>query len=416
MRRLLVLVAVAGIWCAPAAWGNGREVRIPLDRGRIDIGKLTSALIDEGLRDVHLPAHVAFSGGRLDVRGLKGALFVKAMNAAMGDGCRLSVSGDELVLHLDAQKWPHDLRGAKLAVRDFVREAAPAATQRQGRRYGLVMPTRIDGTRRLVVLVAGLDCGSGYAQGLGDLLAAEGEQVAYFSYPDDQPIAESGELLGKHLAAVRTMWPGMKVDIVAHSMGGLVARAYVEGHHYAGGVDRFIMVAPPNHGAAMARLRGLLEAREHYYLWRNDPEWSPSWAITDGLGEAGSDLKPGSRFLRQLNARPRAAGVRYTIVAGCHNTAADVASGCLEKVASAVPGGTRRWLGVSALYRGMKKGAEKLRDQVGKSDGCVTVKSTMLDGVEDWVCVPANHDALFLPREGKMPGAWEVIRDRLGVR
>lgn len=40
-----------------------------------------------------------------------------------------------------------------------------------------------------------------------------------------------------------------KVDIVAHSMGGLVARSYIQSGDYRGDVDQFIMLGTPNHGS-----------------------------------------------------------------------------------------------------------------------------------------------------------------------
>ncbi|MFW0871359.1 MAG: lipase/acyltransferase domain-containing protein [Patescibacteria group bacterium] len=43
-----------------------------------------------------------------------------------------------------------------------------------------------------------------------------------------------------------------QVDIVAHSMGGLVARVYIQGEEYQGDVRRFAMVGTPNAGSAMA--------------------------------------------------------------------------------------------------------------------------------------------------------------------
>ena len=49
--------------------------------------------------------------------------------------------------------------------------------------------------------------------------------------------------------------------------------------------------------------------------WR-DPQWSTAWIITEGMGQAGHDLRPGSPFLSQLNSRPRRDGVKYTIIAG----------------------------------------------------------------------------------------------------
>jgi pimeloyl-ACP methyl ester carboxylesterase len=41
-----------------------------------------------------------------------------------------------------------------------------------------------------------------------------------------------------------------QVDIVAHSMGGLVARSYIQSDAYRGDVDEFIMLGTPNHGSS----------------------------------------------------------------------------------------------------------------------------------------------------------------------
>jgi pimeloyl-ACP methyl ester carboxylesterase len=53
-----------------------------------------------------------------------------------------------------------------------------------------------------------------------------------------------------------------KVNIVAHSMGGLLARSYIQSDSYKNDVARLAMVGTPNHGAALA-----------YYLWEGgDPD------------------------------------------------------------------------------------------------------------------------------------------------
>lgn len=43
-----------------------------------------------------------------------------------------------------------------------------------------------------------------------------------------------------------------KVDIVAHSMGGLLSRAYIESDDYKNDVNRFVMMGTPNNGASEA--------------------------------------------------------------------------------------------------------------------------------------------------------------------
>ena len=75
-------------------------------------------------------------------------------------------------------------------------------------------------------------------------------------------------------------------------MGGLVARAWVEGDAYVPeSVGKLILIAPPNHGSRWASLRLILEAEEHYHLWRHEPDWSPaqseSWCF---LSRKGGDM------------------------------------------------------------------------------------------------------------------------------
>ena len=113
------------------------------------------------------------------------------------------------------------------------------------------------------------------------------------------------KLFAKHLAAVRETFPKLTVDVIGYSMGGLVARGYVEGDGYAGGVDRLILIATPNHGSHWAGLAVLAKARMSAAEALGPGEWHPTWLITGGLCEAGRDLTPGSKFLADLNAHGR---------------------------------------------------------------------------------------------------------------
>jgi uncharacterized repeat protein (TIGR01451 family) len=57
-----------------------------------------------------------------------------------------------------------------------------------------------------------------------------------------------------------------KVNIIAHSMGGLVTRAYIQSKDYDHDIDKFAMVGTPNHGAGNA-----------YYVWQGgDPAMADS--------------------------------------------------------------------------------------------------------------------------------------------
>ena len=57
--------------------------------------------------------------------------------------------------------------------------------------------------------------------------------------------------------------------------------------------------------------------------------------------------------------------------------------------------------------------ANSIRHHASKSDGPVPVSSTRLQGVEDYVLLPADHNALLFSSDHSPPKAWPIIRDRL---
>lgn len=403
---VLPLLALAAM---PArAEAAPREARIALRDGKLRTADLTAALT----RELHLPEY-ALHCGEIDLRGLGSSRWVEAVNESLGGGCRVSVSDDALVLNIDTEKFPDDIRSAERAVRVFTAVAAPEATARQRAYYGLWTPARIDTRRPLVVLVHGLDCDRLNWSPLIELLEEDGRQAALFTYASDQPIADSARELGDKLTELRGRMPGLRYDLLCHSMGGLVARQFVEGDDYTGGVDHLVMLGTPNTGSEWATYRFALELEEHYDLWRREPGWGPSWMITDGLGEAGRDLKPGSKFLTALNARQRRAGVKYTIVAGNQHPARRMTANCLDDTAGWVPRRVAHWWGLRHAKDKLQDVAGRMR-QRGESDGPVSVASCRLAGVDDFVIVPADHVSLYYPIvDGKPPAAWDTIRDRL---
>jgi pimeloyl-ACP methyl ester carboxylesterase len=400
---LLAIVATpAGVEAAP------REARVALHDGKLRTADLAAALS----RELHLP-ECSLDCGEIDLRAVGSSRWVEAVNESLGDGCRICVADDALVLRIDPDKLPGDAASAKRAARVFTAVAAPEATAKQQAYYGLWTPAIIDARRPLVVLVHGLDCDRLNWAPMIELLERDGRQAALFTYPSDQPIADSARSLGEQLAALQQRVAGLEYDLVCHSMGGLLARQYVEGDAYAGGVRHLVMLGTPNAGSTWATYRIALELEEHYHLWRHEPNWSPSWMITDGLGEAGTDLKPGSAFLAALNARPRRAGVKYTIVAGNQHPARRMTANCLDETAGWIPRRAAKWWGFRHTKDKLEGVAGRMR-QRGASDGPVHVESCRLAGVDDFVVVAADHVTLYYPKsDGRPPAAWDTIRDRL---
>ena len=393
----MFLLAALGL-IAPAV-ANVHEAHIPLHHHRLETAELSAALLEK----LHLPG-VGFGSGFVDLSGLQGSDFINAFNAALGDGGHVEIDDGQLLLRIDPQKLPANYTALRRAVRVFTEVAAPEATANQRRLYGLFMPQAVDPKRPMVVLIQGLDCGRSNSAALGSLLEDRGYQAAYFSYPSDGPIEDSAELLAKNMAAVREVFPTMPLDIVGHSLGGLIARRYVEGDEYAGGVKHLILVGTPNSGTRWATFRIALEAVEHYRLWRGQPDWRPSWMITDGLGEAGDDLQPGSTFLARLNAQCARASVQYTIIAGDQNMIFPTSAGALDGAANVLPLRISQWWGIRQTESGLQSLAERMRQQTGKSDGPVKL-AKRLAGVSDYVVLRRRSQCVVSVGERPTPGS-----------
>lgn len=96
-----------------------------------------------------------------------------------------------------------------------------------------------------------------FYQGLLDRLAQQGfieNQNLFIAHYDwRNPVADAAaNYLQPVIDHAKQATGASKVDIVAHSMGGLVARAYIQSDNYGEDVDQLIMLGTPNLGAADA--------------------------------------------------------------------------------------------------------------------------------------------------------------------
>ena len=250
-------------------------------------------------------------------------------------------------------------------------------------------PSTPESPDRLIVLIHGLDEPGEIWNELAPQLHAAGYRVARFEYPNDQAIADSASLLIHHLELLRSAGTG-HVSIVAHSMGGLVARDALTrpgiDPSLRPAVDRLITVGTPNHGSSWARGRIVGEARERavrlYDRARHGRTLFPDTATSDSAGQAGTDLLPGSAYLRELNARP-------------------------------LPGTP-----ITLIYAAISNAAGLATDALG--DGVVPVDSAQLDGVTDVVALEATHRSMLrtlvhTPDPNNPPPAFPTIFQRLAA-
>jgi len=387
---------------------NTRDVRVPLKNGKLHVADLSAAVCHAmDLPSLHL------GHGDLKVNSVEGRLFVEAVNVSLASAGHIKVERSAVVLTVDLDRLASGCDNMSRAVRVLAAEANPKAAAAQAARWGLFMPQELDPSRPLVVLIHGLDSDRGTLQPMAQLLDRDGQQVACFCYAGDQPIEDSAEILGAQLRVLHQKYPAMKIDLVAHSMGGLVARDYVEGPAYAGGIDHLILVATPNAGSSWARLRCPLSVQEQYRLWRSDPAWSPMWWFTEGFGEAGRELTPGSPFLKKMESMHRRPDVRYTVIVGTQSLTSRFSAECFGGGSRWVGGRGGKWGGFRQIKNGLSHEASRCRSSTSDGDGLVSVESATLPGARDVVRIPADHVALFVPVDGKVPAAFEVIRERL---
>ena len=120
------------------------------------------------------------------------------------------------------------------------------------------------------------------------------EKMGYRVFTLDQPMFESIDAMGNRLAAriesVRQTTSEKQITLIAHSMGGLIARAYLRSH---GGsrVKKLITLGTPHHGTI------------HAYL---------------ASGANGRQMRPGNPWLTELAKAP--VTVPFVSIYSAHDT------------------------------------------------------------------------------------------------
>lgn len=279
-------------------------------------------------------------------------------------------------------------RQTRIHIREAVKKKYPEAVKRLKATYGLrpfeqpKPSVKRDVQTTEVILVHGLDEFGKVWMNLAPVLVKEGFSVWIMTYPNDQPITESAQFFLKHLKLHNVSGKG-SISIVAHSMGGLVAREMLTDPElsYAERADKgelpavelLIMVGTPNHGSGLAQFRVFTEFRDQLKnIFKGNYHWLQG--IIDGAGEAGIDLIPGSKFLVSLNSRPHPRNVSMLVIAGVMSPGQ---KNEIEKFAHnlevKLPGDTR------VAAKKMENVLLSVSKQVG--DGLVSVNSARLSGV-----------------------------------
>jgi pimeloyl-ACP methyl ester carboxylesterase len=325
-------------------------------------------------------------------------------------------------IRVDRLRMRRENKQLRTGFRTYLAKKFPEYAKQAKARYGMTfydaqgkpcaVPKSLAHSKRyVVVMVHGLDEPGLLWQSAVPALLENNYQPIEFKYPNDQPIHSSAELLGECLAELRKRGV-TRVSIVSHSMGGLVSREMLthadlyggngRGHDKYPDVQRLIMVGTPNYGSQLAHLRFASEARDQV-VQAFSGDGILFGSIFDGAGEAGIDLLPDSKFLTDLNKRPHPRNVALTIISGRASPLNEEKISIFRK---SVP---------ATLKAAADKSTSAWKDLVaGVGDGAVTLASSRLKGVDDFVVVAGNHLTMIRSVNGIGDAlAVPIIVDRL---
>lgn len=188
-----------------------------------------------------------------------------------------------------------------------------------------------------VILLHGIMRSPGSMDRIRLALEERGYRVVNFGYPSTrESLGDCADLLHEE---VQKIPPGSKINIVTHSMGGIVVRYYLAGYPKTA-VGRFVMIAPPNRGSSYARHLKRLP------LFR--------WIF----GRAGVDVAKDSR-----------------------SPLADLPP--LRCEFGIIAGGLGNGTGMNPLIP-------------GDDDMTVGVEETKLEGMKDFIQIPGQHSLLLM--------------------
>ncbi len=230
--------------------------------------------------------------------------------------------------------------------------------------FGFVILSGVKGVIRPVLLVPGWHGVSENWDIIKEWLEKDGYSIEILKYDDSLSFVSAASVLSKKVEEMLSRYHVRKIDIIAHSFGGLVSRYYIEELDGDKNVDNLIMIATPNHGSPLADiLTGVTEKEEcllravlsFFSYFRADRNW-------DSSKDLRTENNNYNLFLLNFRFRSEEVETKYFTIAGTDHYPFDFSSAILE----------------------------------GPDDGVVQVDSVKLNGVPLY-CVELNHSSIVNP-------------------
>ena len=190
---------------------------------------------------------------------------------------------------------------AKLADARFARDVAESGLWRPfdfvaASYAGIYLLEKDDPGKTPVLFVHGIQGTPASFETLAAGLDHSRFQPWFYYYPSGVHLEEIADHLAQTVAKVTRRHPHERIVVVAHSMGGLVARGFLLRHAQNAGAARvplFISISTPWDGHKAAEI-GVKRAPAVVRVWE--------------------DMAPGSAYLREIFERPLAAGTNHHLI------------------------------------------------------------------------------------------------------
>jgi pimeloyl-ACP methyl ester carboxylesterase len=259
-------------------------------------------------------------------------------------------------------------------------------------RTGLHVPESFDPTKRTCLLIHGFNSSSASFGPFAARCREANIQVIAFDYPSSVSILSAAQRLASDLRDLGKKYSRLRLAVVAHSRGGLVARAALElDEPRPSCVTDVFFLGTPQHGTNLAEQESPLQQllsdavlfaagpRGERVLRRNSPTIA--------------DLAPNSAVVRRLERQALPAGVRYHSLIG--------QKGFVPK--EQLPNLVREWarqverLRLNPRDAGEAKGLlDRLSElHEGRGDGIVSIESGRLRGATTERVVSLDHIELL---------------------
>ncbi len=392
------------------------EIRIPLnDRNEVAVADLIDTLAKTTAISITRPETTL----RLPLVGLGGPITKTLLADTLGNDVTQRLDTKSLVLEIPNSRLAAASRPDwKTRLSTLVDRAINEENRRNN--YGMhalksYRPN--DPTRPTVCLIHGLNSTSSVFWHMVDPIEQAGYGIVVYDFPYNRDLDESAAAFARDWVSFRRkMGDKQPWAMVAHSMGALLVRSYLEDDtNYQNDVASLILIAPVNQGSNLSHAQTLLQVIQSMKAVNKAPSARGDALahLGDGLGEAASDMMPQSAFLKKLNARKRRPGVPYHTLAGDN--------GFLSRAARAQIETQLGLNGRPALLGGLARlAAGNLTAQLdeigeGTGDGAVSVAATKLDGVDDHQVLHVNHlelirAPLLFPEPGPVVAMPHVLR------